>query len=253
MRKRSSSYPGKNLQDVEKFCISVFEKVGDTVLKYADLAKHGGVPVREVDTFASTATQYGWMTAVRGKGFSANSAICRALRTPKDGEKNAIYLTAFQSPVIYKWLINHVNGKLVTEEGLRIDLVRDKDFSDPGSKQATKIFLENAKFLGLIDADNNFNAGAEIVINPEVIKETKTKSQSGSSPSTTKKANIQEKHKSPIQHTPLHDSNSNAGSMKKLSLYVRGQELTFSVFENMTQADWDAVIKQIQNIKAFSK
>lgn len=254
MKKRSASYPSKNLNDTENFSVSVFEKVGETALKYSDLAKHGNVAAREADSFASTANQYGWMTQVRGKGYSPNSLICKALRTPKgDEEKNKLYLNAFMSPQIYKVIVSEWNGKKITEEGLIISLIRDHEFSDPGAKIASKIFFENVKFLGLLDNDSNFNIAADIVIDPNPVKEKRIKSQVSSSKPSSKKNTA---HKATVKQEdqkPQYNTGGGSGSMKKISIFVREQELHWPVPDNMNQSDWDAVLKQIQNIKSFAK
>lgn len=253
MKKRSASYPSKSLQECEAFAVSVFEKVGDAVLDYAELAKQGNVPVREADSFASTSNQYGWMTQVRGKGYSPKSEICKALRTPHDeAEKNRLYISAFMSPPLYQIIINQWSGKKVTEEGLKISLIRDQEFSDAGSVSAARVFIENARFLGLLDLDGVFNEKADIVITPEVIKDRKVKS-----PSTTTNKKPSEKTK-PKQEEPYKYNGAGAaaggsGATKKISIFVRGQELHLAVLEDMNQSDWDAVIKQIQNIKSFSR
>ncbi len=41
--------------------------------------------------------------------------------------------------------------------------------------------------------------------------------------------------------------------MKKISVFVRGQELHLLLPEDMNQGDWDALIKQFQNIRSFAK
>jgi hypothetical protein len=252
MRKRSASYPSKNLKETETFVVSVFENVGDATLKYEELGKHGGVAVREADAFASTANQYGWMTQVRGKGYSPNSTICKALRTPKnDDEKNKLYLAAFLSPHIYKVISNEWNGKKITFEGLKISLIRDHEFSDVGAKLASKIFFDNAKFLGLIDDDSNFSIDAEIKIDTSTIKEKKVKSQSGTT-EVNKKGLVKPKTPKEVV-TPPHTQHNGSNSMKKISIFVRGQELHWPVPDDMSQSDWDAVTKQIQNIKSFAK
>jgi hypothetical protein len=45
------------------------------------------------------------------------------------------------------------NGKKITEEGLKIYLIRDHEFLDTGPNIATKVFFENARSLGLIDTE----------------------------------------------------------------------------------------------------
>lgn len=251
MKKRSVAYPSKNLIEIEKFIISVFENVGETTLKYSDLAKHGNVPVRDGDLFASTANQYGWLNKVRGEGFSPKSAISKALRTPKDDdEKKGLYLEAFKSPSIYRQIINHWNGKKITEEGLKIYLIRDQEFTDGGAKTATKVFLQNAALLGLLDNEGVLNIEGEITIDPTTIRENTKKSEASAS---TKKKVSSEKPKEKHTENLSFSTNVSSGSVRKISIFVRGQELLLPVLSDMNQADWDAVIKQLQNIKSFSK
>jgi|GEM_PF-4065667 len=249
MRKRSPSYPSKPILSIENFVVSVFEKVGDTALNYNDLAKHGGVPVREADEYASTASQYGWLTQERGKGYSPNSAICKALRNPKnEEEKNKLYMGAFLAPQLYKLICTDFNRKKITLDGLKIYLIRDREFSDIGADVASQIFIDNAKFLGIIDTESTLNIDADIKIDLSTIKERQPKSVKATSSAAKKdsgKARVLE-----VQPPP---SGNNSNTMKKISVFVRGQELHFQVLEDMNQGDWDALIKQLQNIKSFSK
>lgn len=252
MKQRSGSYPSKTLTDAEKFSVSVFQNVGETNLKYSDLAKHGNVPVREADSFAVTAGQYGWMNKSHGKGYSAIPEVCNALRTPHNNdEKNKLYLQAFQSPPLYKSLITETNGKKTTEEGLKISLIRNHGFTDAGAKVASKVFIDNAKFLGLIDGDDLFSIDADIVIDLSVVKEKQKKSVKAAPLNAVKKD--AEKFKKQQQPPPSYSSVGSSNSTKKISVFVRGQELHCQVLEDMNQYDWDALIKQFQNIKSFSK
>lgn len=250
MKARSRSYPSKTLLDAEKFSISVFQNVGETNLKYSDLAKHGDVPVREADAFAVTAGQYGWMNKSHGKGYSAIPSICTALRTPHDDEeKSKLYLQAFQYPQLYKSLITELNGKKITEEGLKINLIRNHGFTDSGANVAAKVFIDNAKILSLINTEDIFNIDADIVIDLSAVKEKQPKSVKVS-PIINQKDTAKPKVQN--QNTTL-PASAIGGSLKKISVFVRGIELGFQIPEDMNQGDWDAVIKQLQNIKLFSK
>jgi hypothetical protein len=253
MKARSVSYVSKTLQEVEKFSVTVFQSVGETILKYADLAKHGNVAVREADSFAASAGQYGWMAKTYGKGYAAIASVCTSLRTPFDEtEKNRIYLTAFQSPPLYKILITEFNGKKTTEEGLKISLIRTHGFTDGGAKVAAKVFIDNAKFLGLINDDNIFNIEADIIIHLNTTKEQQPKVKA--SQVHNKKPHV-ENLKSKIMERvpPLNNPNSGHSATKKIALFIRGHEYLLPVPEDMNQSDWDAIIKQVQNIKSFSK
>lgn len=256
MKKRSPSFPSKNIVEAKRFSISVFENVGETVLPYAELAKKGEVAVREADSFAVSSSQYGFMKIERGKGYGAVAKVCSALRLPKEGEENALYLNAFISPPLYKTIISLFNGKKITEQGLIIDLVRDHEFGDTGAKIAAKVFIENVQFLGLIDTDGILNVDAEIKIDPQPIKGKKGSSnekQSADKKNSTSKR--PEAGKRPESDTTSSIGNSSNGNMatKKIPIFIRGQELHFPVLEGMNQSDWDAVIKQLSNIKAYSK
>ncbi|MBL7682730.1 MAG: hypothetical protein JNK00_05180 [Flavipsychrobacter sp.] len=252
MKKRSPSFPSKTIPIAKGFSVTIFESVGETVLSYADLAKKGSVALREADNFAISSSQYGFMKIERGKGYGAIGKVCSALRLPKDGEESALYLSAFTSPPIYKTLISLFNGKKITEQGLIIDLVRDHEFTDNGAELASRVFIENARFLGLINEDGVLNVDAEIKIEPLPIK--------GSKPKTPTKLNDKRGATGKSQIKPENTtkpgvSNYEVGTsvIKKISIFVRGQELHFPVLESMTLSDWDAIIKQLQNIKAFSK
>jgi hypothetical protein len=245
-KKRSASYPSKTLFESKNFVVSVFDAVGDAQpLKYNDLAKYGKVPAREADSFASTATQYGWLIPFRGEGHKPKADICKVLRNPLDGDDILAYKNAFLSPPLYKSIIADNNGKELKIEGLIIYLIRTHDFSDPGAKTCATIFIENAKFLGLIDDSNNFNIESNIDLSIPEQKPKVVKSGQGkiSSKSKEPKAQQKEEIKPPITNS----------SLKNITVFIRGKELSIQVFNDMTKSDWDQLIKQLQNLKEFSR
>ncbi len=252
MKKRSGSYPSKTIFETKDFVVSVYNGVGDTLpLKYPELAKYGNVAVREADSFAVSANQYGWMTASYGKGHTPNGNICKILRKPQVDEEKQLFLTAFTTPPLYKSIITDYNGKEIpSNETVEIYLSRNHSFSDAGATLCAKIFLENARRLGLIGSDNVFKIDAEIIITPPEPKAKKTKegNDSGGKKKTPPPQN--KNVDTPIFKKP---EERNDSKLKNIPLFVRGRELHLSVLEDMAQSDWDVIIKQLQNIKAYSK
>ncbi len=116
-------------------------------------------------------------------------------------------------------------------------------------KNASGMFIQNAKALGLIDSDNILNIDADIIVDVDAIKPKKIKANTNTS--TTKKDSVIVKNKPEIRHEPP-AHNSGIGTKKKIPIFVRGEELTLHVLDDMNQNDWDAIIKQIQNIKSYA-
>lgn len=239
----------RNLLDSRNYSVNVYEKVGDsTPLKVTDLAKHGQVALHETDTLSSTSKQYGFMELVYGKGYKPIGAVCNVLRKPQAGEESVQYLAAFTKPDIYQKIITEYKGKEIPHEGLEIFLIRNHEFSDGGAKQCVKIFIENAKFLGLINNEGIFNIDASIVISPPEEKIKKTKIAS-----TKNGVSNEKKAKTPIP--PLHFFNNNgAGSInnkgiKTIKVWIRSKPLLVPVLEDMTADDWEAFIGQLQDKK----
>lgn len=253
MKKRSPAAPKYNLSEFERFCISVYEGVGDAKnLQYADLSKHGGIAVRDADSYASTGRQYGWVTSEYGKGYSVNGPICKALRHPHAGEKEKIYLAAFTTPTIYRQIINDFNHKNITTDGLSLALIRSYDFAEQGAKEAAKVFIENATMLGLIDSEGHLNVEADVTITapPPSTKQPKTSAAKNSTKGKTDEPKTKKNNAyvaPPIDHSPPDDK------VKTISVYVRGRELNIPLLEDMKRADMEAMIKQLQNILLFMK
>mgnify|MGYP006921315987 CR=1 FL=1 len=252
--KKSPAYPGKTLFEEDLFCVSVFDKIGDAqALRYPDLAKHGNIPVREADTFAATAGQYGWMERVHGKGYKPIANLCKALKHPREGEKQQIYLNALTTPPLYKLIISEFNGKKTTQDGLLLFLKRHGDFSftDAGAQTAAKIFLENVRGLNLLDADSHLNIDATIVINPTPLK---SKRASAEPKSAIKSKKLVTKVDDTSTHNKdIKQENRIMFDYATIPLFVRGNELKLQVLEDMNKEDWKQLIKQIENTIRYLK
>lgn len=256
MKKKSISYPSKTLFEAKDFVLSVYEAVGDqTPLMYDKLCEYGKVPIRETAYMASTAAQYGWSESIYGKGHVVNGEICKILRKPQDGEESAILLKAFTSPEVYKKIIQDWNNKQIqSEKALDIYLSRNFGFTDKGAALCSKVFIENAKSLGLIDSDNNFKVDAEIVISEPKEKKTKVKEVKDVKTKSTSSVNEKKKQSDTSKHyeTPPTPPSNNGGN-KTVMVFIKGKEFNWPVPNDMTQTDWDHVVKQIQNIKTWAK
>lgn len=250
MKKRSPLYPLTNLLDTRNFSVNVFEKAGDsTPLKYADLAKFGQVAVRDADSFASAARQYGWMTSAYGKGYSPISAVCTILRKPQGNEETQQYLTAFTKPDIFQKIISEYQGKSIPTEGLEIFLIRQHQFSDAGAKQCATVFLQNANFLGLINADGVFNSSGQITITP-IDKEEKPKKQKNIVNGSGKP--VQKTVKQLQSLTLNNNANNGNGAGKNIMVFIKGQRYSWPLPSNMSKSDWDDIEVQIKQFKDIS-
>lgn len=244
MKKRSPLYPMRTLLEARNLSVNVFEKVSDTTpLKPAEMAKYANVAAYDADTFASTAKQFGFMNLVYGKGYVPVAAVCNILRKPQGNEEAEQYLTAFTKPDIYKTIINEYKGKAIPQAGLEIYLIRSQGFSDAGAKQCAKYFLDNAKFLGLINDENVFNIDAEIVITPQEEKQKKVKDvENGNGKGG--------KIKAQVQFTPKTDSlnggSAGAGVSKTIPIFIQGKQFNWAVPIKMTETDWEQVSTQLK-------
>jgi hypothetical protein len=255
MIKKSPQYPQVPLYEGKNFTVNVYEKAGDsTPLQRSDLSKYGQVPVRNTDAYTTSAKLYGWMTAEYGKGSSPIGSICTILRKPQGNEEKQCYLDAFSKPEIYQKIISEYQRKPVPFEGLEIYLIRTHHFSDVGAKLCATVFLENARFLGLINDDGIFNPNDEVTINPpseEKIKRPKPTS------SPRKQATVQ-KGKGETQtakHTPPVHQEFNQGDNtgRTITIFIKGKRFSWNIPPGMHQSDWDDIEVQIKQLKEVAK
>lgn len=242
MKKRSIPYPSKTLFETKPFVIGIYEGVGDQLeLQYDDMAKYGGVSRRETPYFASTASQYGWTESVYGKGHKVNGDICKILRKPQGNEEAEILKKAFISPEVYQSIIKEWNGKQIQSiDALDIYLGRTFSFTDTGSTQCAEVFIENAKALGLIDAENYFRIDAEI--NISTTTEPKSKKPKTSNENTGKQTKRKGVDTTNIKYTPPPKEEG----VKYISVFIKSKELKVPILEVMDNDDWEAYLKQIQ-------
>jgi hypothetical protein len=252
MKKKSANYPSKTLFEAKDFIVSLFEKHGDSVpLEYADLAKYGNVPLREAPYFASTASQYGWTNSIRGKGVTPKSEIAKAFRRPQPGEEAKILKEAFVRPEIYRHLISYFDGKEINaDDAIVTYLIRELNFTDKGAAQCASVFMQNAKTLGVMDSDNTFRIDADITVIPPTEKLKKKEGSIG----LPKKQNPQKKPATDkATDNQAHSEDKGSENVKNIPIFMRGKKLYTQVFEDMTQADWDDYIEQIQTFKSFTR
>ncbi|MBS1595983.1 MAG: hypothetical protein JST90_16855 [Bacteroidetes bacterium] len=250
--------PKRTIAEIQRFCLSIFDSLGDAKgLQFPDLAKHGGIPIRYADEYASAGKYYGFLTSVYGSGYSIDGAKCKALKYPAPGEKEKLLLDAFTFPDIYKLIINEFNHKKITPDGISHVLIRTHDFPEKGAKETSRVFIENANLLGLIDSSGHLNLDAEITISEPQVKEKSTQAKASTGGKSKKSEKPEQvKGKKPatvVQHTPIIHTPEPAAGLKPLSVYVRGKELVLHVPDDMKRNDLEAIIKQLQNVLQFMK
>jgi len=254
MNKKSPQYPQVTLYEGRNFSVNVYEKAGDsTPLQRSDLSKYGQVPVRNTDAYATSSKLYGWMASAYGQGFTPVGSICTILRKPQGNEENQCYLDAFSKPEIYQKIIFEYQGKSIPFEGLEIYLIRTHHFSDPGAKLCATVFLENAKFLGLINDDGIFNPNGEITINPP--SEEKTKKPKATSIARKPSVEKEKPTHNNTKTTPPANQNTFVGDNlgKTVTIFIKGKRYLWSIPTHMNQADWDDIEVQIRQLKEVAK
>ncbi|HEV3414980.1 MAG TPA: hypothetical protein VG101_21020 [Puia sp.] len=173
-RFRSVAYPSHDI----KFCVDLTTKINKvfgnlTFTKRESISKELGIGDSSLQTQLSTCVQYGLLDIKLNFGYKPSSQFTKIYKPlPTEDPKTAL-IECFQRPALYKALIKQYNGAdLPMQAGLATVLYRNHKVSEQASEQAAKIFIQNAKALGLLKDSGLFKvptAGEVEVIEVEEI------------------------------------------------------------------------------------
>lgn len=153
---KSRPYPPYSLEDALRF-ITTIEKLGGRTVSESLLLKEIGIKQPRTKSFwgkVTSAKQFGLLT-VDGENYTLTEKARLILRPKDDDSKKTVLRESFLNPELYKELYEKFNGQqLPTVETLANVLYHDHGLNVNVSMDASKAFIESAKYVNLLGPDN---------------------------------------------------------------------------------------------------
>lgn len=160
--KKSRPYPPVDVEEAVKFS-AIIEKLGARNVSETVILKELGLTAITNTFWGKTASakHFGLIT-VDGKTYTLTDRAKLILRPKDEDGKKRLLLEAFLMPDLYRELYE----KFIDKQIPSLDTLSNILFHDHGinanvSKNAAEAFIESAKFVGLLGADNVLKSSAQ--------------------------------------------------------------------------------------------
>ncbi|MEK6153111.1 hypothetical protein WIW50_07620 [Flavobacteriaceae bacterium 3-367] len=173
-KQRSASYPPHTLDYSLEFTEKVYKNFGNTYRsKREDIASALNVGVGTLNNKISASVQYGLIDVKPKEGYKVTDLFVRCYRPLNADDKILALREAFQTPKLYKTLIEVFEGNVLPPaRPLSNILLHNHYISEVGCERAAKIFEENVETLGYLKDGRVFSFDPSIefeeVVDPEV-------------------------------------------------------------------------------------
>jgi len=155
---RSAAYPNFTLIESFDFVSEIFKNFPTTnrSITRDDVGAIFKTKSHNKQREVSCAAQFDFLSKERGS--YKISDLFRSLRNAFEAEKPKLWLNAFQSPKLYRDLIDKFDGHAIPTE-LVTHLIRYHNIAEKAAPEAAKLFIENATFCKALGENGilNFN------------------------------------------------------------------------------------------------
>jgi hypothetical protein len=155
-RKRSSSYPIKELSYIISFVTKIYTDLGFN--KYhpnTDIAKVNDLAVASTKQILSTAQQYNLLEIKHGTGYKVTNLFIKIHKPVNEHEKKNAIAESLKSPEIFSKLINEYVGHPVPlQSGLTNQISRNFDLKENIAEKVAEIFTTNLREFGFLNSRN---------------------------------------------------------------------------------------------------
>lgn len=158
--KRSNSYPSYTIAECLELTKVIYSNFGDSIyVSRIQIAKVLNKAEPTIQTLVSSAGQYGFLEVKPKDGYKVSSAYRKIHKPlPDTTEKEDALYEAFLRPKLYQGIIEGISeGQQLKVAGLATILFRSHGISENVCEKAAEVFIENARFLELLDADGAFH------------------------------------------------------------------------------------------------
>lgn len=172
---RSASYPGIAISDALAFVGTISKNfTPQHVITRDDIS--AVTKLKTVHRITAAAVQYGLLSLVKG-GYQISQLYRDYLNPVSEDEKKNNLLTFFKSPKLYADLIEKYNQHVIPSE-FRSVLIRFHKIAPNAAEEVANIFIENAKYVGVLSDADILDVGALNIQNIEKANESKIKHES---------------------------------------------------------------------------
>ena len=147
---RSAAYPIFGIDKTDPFVLQLHTSYGKSVIKRedAEAVNQFGYTNR----FLAAGCQYGLLSRDKD-GYRITDLFISIHKPINENERRTALIEAFSSPKLYRALIDNYDGHAIPTE-LSTVLFRKHDIAEKASDSAAKVFIENGKYVGVIDEQN---------------------------------------------------------------------------------------------------
>jgi len=232
---RSISYPAFSIEYAFDLTRKIYLQFGSSAHNTREtIAKVLRMSSNYLTIPLSTATQYGLLEMKSKIGYNPTSLFVQYYKPESEEEKRGAQLQCLKNPKLYDALLNAYKGnKLPSAQALATTLFRRYNIAENASLKAAEIFIDNLKTLSLLDEENNLldPEQTELVANDSI-------------PQDINNSNNLNNNTAAIPTTNQ--------SLTDLSMGIKlndGRKATLVYPENITDNDWDRIIRIINAMK----
>lgn len=241
-RERSARYPGATLAEALELCRGIAER-GLDGLPAADIAQAFGYTSIKTNTFSarlSSARQFGLLT-IQGDGYGLTS-LARSILHPVEPESiPRLYRQAFLTPPIYAELATRLADKKVPDAAILGNLLyHHHDITRKAKEPAAQVFLDSARFAGLLSPDGTFRSRDSSPSKPPETRADSTPTTGAGLTAPT-----------PVS-TPVASSPENPGDPEELRITLklwgadRGKTISIRSPEVITSESYDRLLQVLK-------
>lgn len=154
-------YPIETIDEILKVAESLVLRHGTgSIITKEQIAEEVKKSAKGLSLFFSTFVHYGVFTTVHGKGYAIADLLRNYMNPVHVEDERKYMLEMFKRPSLYAKIIEQQNGHVLPTDAKRLGNMLKKDpynVTDYAAERAAKIFLDNARSLGLLDSHNTFN------------------------------------------------------------------------------------------------
>ena len=169
-----ANYPTESLESCLELIDTVVESKGTKeIVDRKEIAVIVGKAPSTLILKISACVQYGLVTNHYGKGYQPSELYQRISAPETDIDRKNQLLEAFKSSDIFNKLIERYNGQIIPkEDGIANVIQRDFGFQQKAhAAKASKLFIENCNYLGILDENSRLKAVASIYNSSEKDKQ----------------------------------------------------------------------------------
>jgi len=237
---RSNSYPAFSIEYAFELTKKIYLQFGSSTHNTREtIAKVLKMSPNYLIIPLSTATQYGLLEMKSKIGYNPTALFVQYYKPESDEEKRNAQIECLKSPKLYDALLNAYKGnKLPSAQALATGLFRRYNIAENASLKAAEIFIENLKNLSLLDEENNLLDLEQIVPTIEDIK-----------PPPIAEPVAPNNFSNNGGSFPMADNNKMSSDLSMGIKLIDGRKATLIYPENITDNDWDKIIRVINAMK----